>query len=209
MTLYSYIVTHDTGFSPNPFFGHCTLACCKPDIRRKAKVGDWVVGLTPKADGNRVVFFMQIDDVKGFDRYWNDRKFDRKKPRCDAGIPRKCGDNAYEPKPSARGGYRQLPCMHSDGRHENEKKKKRDLSGKQVLISRTFAYFGSRSRGLPPELSSLIVGRAHRCRFPDEVKEAFLRFAGEIRSGVYAGPRKWPPGDDSWKRAAAPWLIKR
>ena len=28
--LYSYIVATDSGFSPNPFHGFCTLACCKP-----------------------------------------------------------------------------------------------------------------------------------------------------------------------------------
>jgi hypothetical protein len=61
--LYSYVVVHDTGFSPNPFFGFCTLACCKPEIRRKAEEGDWIVGLTPKAQGNKVVYFMQVDEV--------------------------------------------------------------------------------------------------------------------------------------------------
>ena len=45
MRLFSYVVAHDTGFSPNPFFGYCTLACCKPVIRRSAQAGDWVVGL--------------------------------------------------------------------------------------------------------------------------------------------------------------------
>ena len=25
MTLYSHVVTHDTGFAPNPFFGYCTF----------------------------------------------------------------------------------------------------------------------------------------------------------------------------------------
>ena len=45
MKLYSYIITEDTGFSPNPFWGCCTLADCKPEIRRNAKVGDWIVGL--------------------------------------------------------------------------------------------------------------------------------------------------------------------
>lgn len=32
--LYAYKMTHDTGFAPNPYFGVCTLACCKPRIRR-------------------------------------------------------------------------------------------------------------------------------------------------------------------------------
>lgn len=40
MKLFSYIVTHDAGFAPNPFWGYCTLACCKPAIRRTANVGD-------------------------------------------------------------------------------------------------------------------------------------------------------------------------
>jgi hypothetical protein len=210
MTLYSYIVKHDTGFSPNPFFGYCTLACCKNVIRRKAQKdhGDWVVGLTPKADGNRIVFFMRVDDVKEFDEYWGDARFKQKKPRYDAAVALKCGDNAYEPKPSG-GGYRQLPCVHSDGKRENAENKEHDLSGRKVLISERFAYFGSEARELPLELKPLIVGRGHRCRFSDKVKDAFLCFAGSIRSGVYAAPRKWPTGDDSWKLAADPWLIKR
>ena len=37
MTLYSYTVAADTGFAPNPFHGFCTLACCKPGIRRTAQ----------------------------------------------------------------------------------------------------------------------------------------------------------------------------
>lgn len=33
-TLFSYVVETDSGFAPNPFFGVCTLARCKPSIRR-------------------------------------------------------------------------------------------------------------------------------------------------------------------------------
>jgi len=32
--LYLYTMTYDSGFAPNPFHGICTLACCKPGIRR-------------------------------------------------------------------------------------------------------------------------------------------------------------------------------
>src|SRR5262245_31415483 len=42
--LYSYVVARDYGFAPNPFYGFCTLATCKPDIRRTADIGDWIVG---------------------------------------------------------------------------------------------------------------------------------------------------------------------
>jgi hypothetical protein len=60
MKLYSYIVIHDTGFSPNPFWGFCTLADCKPTIRRTANVDDWIVGLTPKSKGNKIVYAMEM-----------------------------------------------------------------------------------------------------------------------------------------------------
>lgn len=128
--LYSYVVTHDTGFSPNPFSGYCTLACCKPAIRRSAQVGDWVVGLTPKASGNRVVYFMRIDEVKdSFADYWIDRRFARKRPRYDRTIAMKCGDNIYEPK--SDGTYRQLRSTHSDGEREDPAKRSTILEEKE------------------------------------------------------------------------------
>ena len=32
--VYEYVMTSDSGFAPNPFHGTCTLACCKPKIRK-------------------------------------------------------------------------------------------------------------------------------------------------------------------------------
>ena len=34
MIVYEYVMTSDSGFAPNPFHGACTLACCKPKIRK-------------------------------------------------------------------------------------------------------------------------------------------------------------------------------
>ena len=41
--IYSYVLRHDSGAAPNPFWGVCTLVICKPPIRRTAAVGDWVI----------------------------------------------------------------------------------------------------------------------------------------------------------------------
>ena len=60
--VYSYIVSTDSGFAPNPFGEFCTLSCCKPVIRRSASVGDWVVGLAPKSLGNGIVFAMEVTE---------------------------------------------------------------------------------------------------------------------------------------------------
>jgi hypothetical protein len=126
MKVYSYVVAHDTGFAPNPFFGYCTLACCKPQIRKTAKVGDWVVGLTPKADGNRIVCFMRVDEGITFDEYWSDLRFRQKRPRYNVEVVQKCGDNIYEPR--GRGKYRQLRFTHSKGACEDRRRKEDDKS---------------------------------------------------------------------------------
>ncbi len=52
MYIYSYVLRYDDGVAPNPFFGFCTLAVCKPVIRRKAQVGDWIIGTGSKENVN-------------------------------------------------------------------------------------------------------------------------------------------------------------
>jgi hypothetical protein len=188
VTLFSYIVTHDTGFAPNPFAAYCTLACCKPAIRRKTKEGDWIVGLTPKAKGHRIVYYMRVEEIMSFDAYWRDLRFRNKKPKLNSGNTRACGDNIYEPQ--AGGEFRQLSSMHSKprfGKHANRRLMRLDLGGRQVLISeKEFAYFGSEPKALPPELKCLIVGRNHKCHFPPEVVEQFVHhFVRQFKFGVH------------------------
>ena len=81
MKVYSYILTSDTGFAPNPFWGYCTLACCKPMIRRTASVGDWIVGLTPKALGHRIAYAMKVSEKITMADYWRDKRFREKRPK--------------------------------------------------------------------------------------------------------------------------------
>ena len=45
MSIYSYIHTYDTGFAPNIQSNIMTLATCKPQIRKNAVIGDYVIGL--------------------------------------------------------------------------------------------------------------------------------------------------------------------
>ena len=47
--VYSYVLTYDGGFAPNPFFDVCTLATCKPRIRFKAQVNDLILGWAGRA----------------------------------------------------------------------------------------------------------------------------------------------------------------
>ena len=200
LRLYSYIVSHDTGFAPNPFWGYCTLANCKPVIRRTAQIGDWLVGLSPKCAGNKLIYAMKIEEVLPYCAYFGDGRFAAKIPDYTKGtVVCKCGDNVYAPLPD--GGFLQLPSTHSNGTEENLGTKARDLGGKNVLISKTFYYFGSQACPLPPALDCLKVGRAHKNRFSQDTIFRFLHFISDKTAGINAPPTCWPHDDESWKTA--------
>ena len=197
MKLFSYIVTHDTGFSPNPFWGFCTLADCKPAIRRTAQVGDWIVGLSPRANGNRFIFAMEVNEILDYAQYYRDQRFVNKRPDYTKEyVIYKTGDNIY--KPLKYGGFQQLRSIHSNGENENPKTKVHDLGGMNVLIGSRFHYFGASGPDLPEFLSEMKVGRAHKNRFSSETISKFLEFISTYPLGINASPTNWPSGDNSW-----------
>lgn len=199
MKLFSYIVTHDTGFSPNPFWGYCTLADCKPAIRRTAEVGDWIVGLSPKATGNCVVFAMEVDEILDYASYFHDRRFANKIPDYSRGeAVWKAGDNIYKPLPN--GGFRQLRSIHSHGDDENIETKAHDLGGVYILVAKKFHYFGASGPELPVHLEEIKIERGHKNRFSEETISNFLEFISSYLRGVNAPPTNWPIGDNSWRQ---------
>jgi hypothetical protein len=199
MRLFSYIVTHDTGFAPNPFWGYCTVVNCKPAIRRIAKEGDWIVGLSPKVQGNKIIYAMEVQEILSFADYFCDKRFQSKKPDYSKNkIVFSRGDNIYEPLPN--GDYRQLPSRHYNHKKKKEdlSKKKRDLGGINVLISKKYYYFGSNAIGLSKEFNELKVGRGHKSKFPEELVVKFISFISGFKKGIHAPPAKWKAEDNSW-----------
>lgn len=211
MKLYSYVVTHDSGFAPNPFHGYCTLANCKPVIRRNAKVGDWIVGNSRKKEGNRLIYAMKVEEILPYASYFKDERFAAKIPDFSRKeVIWKAGDNIYKPLDNEQ--FLQLQSMHSkrDAKRkpteeENLETKERDLKGKNVLISKRFHYFGKSALELPQSLEALKVGRGHKNRFPPETIDAFLEFIKDLDNGNNAAPKvhdrpaKWSEDDESWK----------
>jgi hypothetical protein len=142
--LYIYVVDRDFGFAPNPFHGWCTLATCKPKIRKVAQVGDWVMGVGGvrlRATG-RCIYLMNITEILTFETYWADHRFQVKKPFRNGSDLMMVGDNIYH-KDVETDEWTQEDSHHSkpDGT-PNKENLKTDTSSENVLISTNFYYFG-------------------------------------------------------------------
>jgi len=150
MKLFSYVVARDYGFAPNPFYGWCTLATCKPRIRSAGTPGDWVIGTGAKSKydlAGRLIFAMQAEEVLDFNAYWNDRRFKVKRPVLNGSLKQVYGDNIYH---KHRGQWVQEDSHHSlESGRANKLNIERDTSVNRVLLARRFVYFGSRSPIIP------------------------------------------------------------
>jgi len=150
MKLFTYIVARDFGFAPNPFYGYCTLATCKPQIRSSASIGDWVVGTGAKGGYNLagyLIYAMKVDEVMDFDSYWNDQRFPSKRPVMNGSLKQLYGDNIYH---QGDGQWIQADSHHSlDNGWPNRNNIDRDTRVNRLLISREFVYYGSAAPIIP------------------------------------------------------------
>src|ERR1700730_16462974 len=95
--LCTYIVTMDSGFAPNPFWGWCTLTACTPNhMNARLDKGDWIAGFLSKSRENRFLFAMEILCVMQAGLYFADGRFALKKPKVSLDWKERCGDNIYE-----------------------------------------------------------------------------------------------------------------
>lgn len=178
MKIYSYVITHDTGFAPNPFGQAMTLACCKPKIRQTAQIGDMIMATGSKSTigQNKLVYLMEVTEKKTFAEYFHDPRFQDKIPanRDDS------GDNIYNPL--ANNEYKQLPSRHSRANgDEYQPLKKRDLSSPFVLISNKFTYYGANAISIPTKFTYLIKkGPSHKCNFSDEELQSAQNWFREL-----------------------------
>ncbi|MDJ0627607.1 MAG: hypothetical protein QNJ44_05060 [Rhodobacter sp.] len=193
--LYSYVVQHDHGFAPNPFWGYCTLANCKPQIRKPAEVGDLVVGTGSAEIGasGRLVYWMKVEEIILFDQYWSDPRFARKKPNMRGSMMHRYGDNIY--RTGKDGTFQQLDSFHSeeDGSLSVANRERDTGTTERVLISAEFAYYGKSALPLPEHLRCVVKkGPGHKCRFAEDdlvAIEAWL--VGLPERGYVNEPGRW------------------
>lgn len=152
--LFSYTVAVDDGAAPNPFNGMCTLAICKPSIRRVAKVNDWIAGLgssrAPSGDlSGHLIYAMRVEEVLTLREYdvQAPKRWPHRIPNIESlSLQERLGDCIYDYSksfPTLR------PSVHGEGNIQT------DIGGMNVLISSDFYYFGRQAVKLPSNLLNI------------------------------------------------------
>jgi hypothetical protein len=198
MDVWAYKIARDFGFAPNPYFGYCTLACCKPHIRKRAEIGDLVVGCGSaklKLMG-RSIFAMRITETLSFQQYWDDPRFGRKRPLFTAGVAREFGDNIYHRDND--GAWVQEDSHHSmDDGAWNAHNAERDLSADRVLLSTDFVYWGRLAPLVPPHLRDhngedfFPNVRDYRRQYSDGLKQSVVDWFDAGPKGRLGRPLNW------------------
>jgi len=231
MCLFSYKLTHDSGFAPNPFWGALTLATCKPGIRRTKKEGDWIAGFTSKelcgdeVGHERLIYLMKVTSKIPINRYFEDTIF---KDKIPCGIPdgRAAAETNRVPQSKTTcspvrptDNDVETPCVHQIGdniykfeqgvfirqirnaRH-HLKHQKRDLSGEYVLVSKKFYYFGGRPVEIPDNVRPKIPALQTYYGVQTHDRERAKAFIAFVRDNYKLGIHAAPHG---WPDSDTSW----
>ena len=170
MKLFSYVVQHDLGYAPNPYFGTCTLCRCKyrcspgkpKNIVESAELGDWIVGTggssKKSAGSGKIVYAMRVDAKPTRAQYFADRQFADKKPHKTGAYERIRGDNERP--------------MDNFEKHEQF-----------ALISRHFYYFGANAIDIPTRFDLEKKGPGFRSNFDDAYILKFVEWLEKCELG--------------------------
>jgi hypothetical protein len=198
MEYFSYVVEHDYGLAPNPFGGYCTLAVCKPDIRKNINlnIGDWIIGTGSQKlkKLNHLIFAMQLEEKLTFDGYWEDKRFQYKKPIINGSLVQMYGDNFYH-KNSKTQEWIQEVSAHSTV--QKEKHLIKDTSSEIVLISQKFYYLGDQSLLIPQEFNEICKKRqGMKYKGLNEVGAKVINWLSKnSKNGISGDPLNWKEYD--------------
>ncbi len=188
--LFSYCIPVDDGAAPNPYWGICTLAICKPVIRRVAEAGDWVVGTGSKKYGfeNKVVYAMEVTQkltLADYDDYCRKNLVQKIPSYYDWDIRKRVGDCIYDYSTTN-------PPLQRLGVHDGDNITT-DLGGKYALLSTEFYYFGKDPVSLPCTLHEIIhQGQGHKSDKNAPFVKSFISWIktnfGDMKNQVNAQP---------------------
>lgn len=151
--LCTYIVKYDHGLSPNPFHDWCTLAVCTPNHQGIHLVrGDMIAGFYDKSHGYKFLYAMVVEERLRMDDYFNDPRFQNKKPISNGTAIERAGDNFYSADQTG------VWHQHDNPFHDGEYHLRQDTRYPWVYVASKFWYLGEKACDLPPEFHALVGG---------------------------------------------------
>lgn len=153
-----YVIVSDDGMAPNLTNSICTLALCKPVIRRVAiPEQDWVIGMSTTKDGtNKLIYAMPVTEKLSFKDYSINPLYQCKQPTST--NPN--GDNIF----IFDDGHTNIRANAAHALRPD--KIQSHLSSPEVLISDQFWFFGKEAPRLPDRFTDtrLVQGarRGHK-----------------------------------------------
>jgi hypothetical protein len=202
--LYTYVMQHDAGLAPNPFWGLCTLAVCTPNHQgSRAAPGDWISGVSDKRRGYKLIHVMEVDERIHMDDYFRDVRFASKKPVLDGIAQQRCGDNFYSRDEVGRW------ISHATRYHTGPNCLKQDTRHPWVFVARRFWYFGRKAVDIPTEFESMFGGRGARVNHLPELAESFKVWVqASLKQGVNALPRDLEADTSNSPPVGAPFVHR-
>lgn len=98
---------------------------------------------------------MKVSEKMSFDDYWDDLRFIKKRPKMNGSKRQMYGDNIYH-RTNINSPFVQEDSHHSLPHGEtNTLNYNRDLTGKFVLVSKDFWYFGEEAIQIPEKFISI------------------------------------------------------
>jgi hypothetical protein len=139
---------------------------------------------------HKLIYAMKVCEKMPFDFYWEDPRFQCKKPVMNGSLITMFGDNFYHK--DAQGNWIQENSAHSnkDGTcnfdHLNQ-----DTKGENVLISNHFYYFGNSAIAIPDKFYDIICkGRGQKIS-QGKIIEDFIKWIENYKQGVHGDPINW------------------
>lgn len=156
--LFIYRMTHDTGNSPNPSWGFCTVTCCATHYRQVAKVGDWLMGISgsnlfgDKYYNNifehRIIYLMKVSRIMRWQQYCSSELYKINK-NWRAKDSKGHIYEVYGDFTDSKNNNNNC-CFCEDELDEN------NVTSDNVLISDYFYYFGRNAQIIPEKYKNLL-----------------------------------------------------
>lgn len=142
-----------------------------PQIRQYARIDDVIIGMAGSSKRGlkrihpQVIYWMQVSEAMCFDEYWNDPRFEAKRPRIPGPKMRMVGDRTYRHDAESgvwifdRSMHYLPPAPQRNGGHVA-----RDTKVDRLLVGRNFTYWGKSGPTVPKHLLTLFPSlRNHKC----------------------------------------------